>query len=125
MRFKYRKIRIHVVKSVLTQPVPYTLQFLHSLFHTCSHGTFLDHMEPIFWFAPSSHTVYIPQACSWEHMQGFLEPETTLTIACNTRATRRSVSVDGFNSFESLERLWSIPKERYLQSQCKPSINLV
>jgi hypothetical protein len=25
MRFKYRKIRIHVVKSVLAQPVPYTL----------------------------------------------------------------------------------------------------
>jgi hypothetical protein len=34
--------------------------------------------------------------CSWEHTQGLPEPETTLTKACDTRATQRSLSVDGF-----------------------------
>ena len=65
----------------------------HFQVYISSHGTHL-HVNHAFWFAPSSHTVYIP--CSWEHMQGLPEPETTLTIACDTRATQRSMSVDGF-----------------------------
>jgi hypothetical protein len=75
-------------------------QCWHFHVYTCSHGIHLN-VNHVFWFAPSSHTVYIP--CSWEYMQGLPEPETTLTIACDTQATRSSVSVGGFNSFESLE----------------------
>ncbi len=44
---------------------------IHVQVYTCSHGTHLN-VKHAFWFAPSSHTVYIP--CSWEHMQGLLEP---------------------------------------------------
>jgi hypothetical protein len=33
--------------------------------------------------------------CSWKHMQGLPEQETKLTIACDTQATQRSMSVDG------------------------------
>jgi hypothetical protein len=96
----------HMVRSDLAQPVPYTLGT--SKFTSV-------HMEPfsITW-NPSPCKPCILVCTEFTHdlhplllgvHVGLPEPETTLTIACDTRATRRSVSVDKFNPFESLERL--------------------
>jgi hypothetical protein len=65
----------------------------HYQVYISSHGTHLYVNHAFLVCTKFTHCLH---PCSWAHMQGLPEPETTLTTACDTRATQSSMSVDGF-----------------------------